>query len=106
MKNIFLTLIVLMFLSGCVGLIPEPNYRYIPTTMYEVDKMIGNQPLEYKQGFRDGCDSGMDASGNMYSRFSKDVTRYNNDNLYKQGWDDGCDRCKTSNMRVRRVRVR
>jgi hypothetical protein len=42
-----------------------------------------------------GCDSGYVAAGHPYYRFSKDVTRYGNDNLYyKQGWDDGFSVCK------------
>ena len=98
MKNIFLTIIILILLGGCI--IPS-THRLIPTKMSEVDKIVGNQPLEYKQGFRDGFDSGCAASGNPYTQFTKDVNRYDNDNLYKQGWNDGYNDSKEDDVRVR-----
>jgi hypothetical protein len=51
-------------------------------------------PSEYREGYAGGCDSGSSASGNIYSRFTKDPTRYASDPMYKQGWDDGFATCK------------
>jgi hypothetical protein len=65
------------------------------TDMQRVDREIGaGQPLQYKEGYKAGCDSGYVAAGHPYYRFNKDVARYGNDNLYKQGWDDGFSVCK------------
>jgi hypothetical protein len=73
-----LVILVAVALSGCA------------TTMDNVDREIGaSQPIAYKQGYSDGCDSGYVAAGHPYYRFKKDVNRYSSDSLYKQGWDDG-----------------
>lgn len=59
--------------------------------------MVGSgQPEEYKAGFRNGCDSGYSAAGNIYYSFTKDVRRYSEDRLYRQGWDDGMTHCRAS----------
>lgn len=65
------------------------------TDMQRVDRMIGaGQPLPYKEGYKDGCDSGYVAAGHPYYRPAKDVTKYGSDSLYKQGWDRGFSVCK------------
>jgi len=65
------------------------------TSMKQVERQVGaHQPLAYKQGYKDGCDSGYVAAGHPYYKFAKDVTRYGKDELYKQGWDDGFRVCK------------
>jgi hypothetical protein len=65
------------------------------TDMQRVEREVGaGQPLQYKEGYMSGCDSGYVAAGHPYYRFSKDVIRYGNDTLYKQGWDDGFSVCK------------
>lgn len=63
--------------------------------MARVDREVGaGQPVEYKEGYAGGCDSGMKAAGNPYYKFTKDVPRYLADPLYKSGWDDGFAVCK------------
>ena len=75
--------LVLIGLSGCA------------TSMKEVDREVGaGQPVPYKVGFKDGCDSGYVAAGHPYYKFKKDIARYSRDELYKQGWDDGFRVCK------------
>ena len=51
-------------------------------------------PLEYQQGYAEGCDSGYVAAGHPYYRFTKDPVRYGSDSLYAQGWNDGFMVCK------------
>jgi len=63
--------------------------------MNAVNRQVGaHQPLAYKQGYADGCDSGYVAAGHPYYKFRKDVSRFTNDELYRQGWEDGCTVCK------------
>lgn len=65
------------------------------TSMQAVDQTVGShQPPEYKDGFKDGCDSGYVAAGHPYYRFRKDISRFNGNGLYKQGWNDGFSVCK------------
>jgi hypothetical protein len=65
--------------------------------MQDVERQVGkHQPLEYKQGYLDGCNSGYVAAGHPYYRFSKDVSRFSGDDLYGQGWTDGYGVCKGS----------
>ena len=58
--------------------------------MNRVNNTVGaHQPIEYRQGFADGSDSGYAAAGNPYYSYNKDAKRYLNDDLYHTGWDDG-----------------
>jgi hypothetical protein len=91
MKILYYLLILILFLASCA------------TDMRTVDREVGaGQPDGYKQGYRDGCDSGNVAAGHPYYRFSKDVSRYSSDNFYKQGWDDGYGVCKGSYESIQR----
>ena len=75
--------LLLALLAGCV------------TNMQQADRDgCAGQPIEYKQGYVAGCDSGYVAAGHPYYKFSKDVVRYGQDAIYKQGWDDGFLVCK------------
>lgn len=91
MKRLYYLIILVLLLASCA------------TNMSMVDQEVGaGQPQAYKQGYRDGCDSGYVASGHPYYRFSKDVSLYGSDNLYKQGWDDGYGVCKGSYESIQR----
>jgi hypothetical protein len=82
----FIILSILFLTVSACGMKVKP----IPTTAAEVNNMIGtSQPIEYRQGFRDGFDSGEVAKGNQFSEYAKDIVRYGSDTIYKQGWDDG-----------------
>ena len=80
----FIVIIFTFFLLSC------------ETSMKEVDRKVGDQPQEYKEGYAAGCNSGYVASGHPYYKFTKDIARYESDNLYKQGWEDGFRVCKGS----------
>ena len=55
------------------------------TDMATVEQDVGaQQPLAYKQGYGDGCDSGRSAA-DVSLKFSKDVRRVAQDALYKAG---------------------
>ena len=90
MKYIF-ALLLIAFIVGC------------STSQGQVDRIVGSgQPKAYKDGYKDGCDSGYVQAGHPYYRFSKNVTRYSRDDLYKQGWDDGSTACRTSYSNIGR----
>ena len=92
------TIVILaIFLSGCVATY-SARYQSPPplqsTSLAQVDAMAGGQqPVAYKVGFRDGCDSGRVSAGNTSFIFKKDVVRFDEDSLYQQGWTDGYNRC-------------
>ena len=44
-------------------------------------------PLEYRQGYADGCASARDAE-------RKDAARFKSDGQYRTGWQDGIALCK------------
>ena len=76
-------LVSAFLLSGCA------------TSLRQADSVVGtNQPIEYREGYAEGCDTGTSAAGNPYYHFRKDVNSYRIDALYKQGWDDGFNICK------------
>jgi len=67
------------------------------TSAGEVDWIVGEgQPQAYKDGYRQGCDSGYFQAGDSFYRFSKNVRRYSNNDFYRQGWDDGSMACRSS----------
>ena len=83
MKKAAYFLIGLVLLVGCA------------TNMQMVDRQVGaDQPPAYKEGYMAGCNSGYVAAGHPYYKFTKDVSRYQDDSLYKQGWNDGYGVCK------------
>jgi len=49
---------------------------------------------EYGQGYRDGCQSGNKASGNVFEAYKKDVNLFQNSMEYTQGWSDGFTQCE------------
>jgi hypothetical protein len=50
-------------------------------------------PLNFRQGYADGCNSGYKEAGHPYVVPARDWTAYQNDQLYKQGWDEGRQAC-------------
>ncbi len=78
-----------LLLTGCVaysGGYYGGYYGPRATSIDQVDLMVGTQqPVEYRVGFQDGCDSGYVSAGNRTYTFKKDVARYDVDTLYKQG---------------------
>ena len=53
-----------------------------------------NTPLVYKQGYKDGCNSGWEDAGNFMTTFKRSEA-YLKDDLYTQAWDKGYEICKT-----------
>lgn len=49
---------------------------------------------EYIQGYKDGCQSGNKASGNVFEAYKKDVNLFQNNIEYTQGWSDGFTQCE------------
>jgi hypothetical protein len=85
---------LIMLASGCATVAPETTPYGTPTP----SQPLGNPnppssvnlqgfPLEYRQGYADGCAS---ASG----RERKDATRFRSDGQYRTGWADGNALCK------------
>jgi hypothetical protein len=80
MKPLFA--VSVLALTGCV-------------TFAEMDqRRVSHMPVQYQNGYVDGCASGRVAGGYPYDRMRKDVNRYASDNIYKQGWDDAFSGCK------------
>ena len=61
----------------------------------------------YAEGYDDGCSSGQNAAGGIFSETRKDASRYASDDQYTQGWDAGFAKCQhyTAAM-VREARLR
>ncbi len=99
----WILLIFGVFLSGCATYY-TPGPYYTPatnasTSLGQVNNMVGaNQPVEYRVGFQDGCDSGNVTAGNQAYTFKKDTQRVLVDAYYKQGWEDGFARCKNNSV--------
>ena len=52
-----------------------------------------NTPLAYKQGYKDGCNSGYRDAGNFMSIFKRSHA-YLKDDSYTQAWDKSYEYCK------------
>ena len=59
-------------------------------------------PVDYADGFEDGCHSGKKAGGSMFEQFKKDVTRFEKHDKYTQGWSDGFRQCESEQEALER----
>ena len=72
------------------------------TSLEQVERLAGvQQPVQYKVGYQEGCDSGLLSAGDSSYKFQKDSHRYSVDDLYKHGWDDGYKNCQQHQVRSR-----
>lgn len=62
------------------------------------------RPAEYIDGYVEGCDSGYHAADVPYHRFTKDLERFQSDQLYRDGWNDGFNNCKKEQESVEALR--
>lgn len=89
--------------KSCIAAVAFPCIFGCATSMQDADRAVGaNQPVEYRMGYADGCDSGYVAAGHPYYKFRKNTAHYMADPLYKQGWDDGMTVCKSGYESIRR----
>lgn len=70
-------------MSGCVDNWPQPLF---------LDTEIDYGPPEYRQGYADGCESGLSRMGNSFYKamhtFKQDPYLINNSKLYERAWKD------------------
>lgn len=98
-RALFAGLMLLGF-TGCA------TYGYGPavagyTSLDEVNRAVGDhQPVEYRVGYMEGCDSGHVSAGKAGFTFKKDQARFEKDALYQRGWEDGYVRCKDRYVRA------
>jgi hypothetical protein len=91
MKKILLIIICSFTLSACQNV---PVWKY---GMF--DGPSGNRPYPpmYKAGWKDGCESGAEASANYFYR-SKYKFRQNwqllGNNVYMSGWENAYEQCR------------
>ena len=92
-RCLFMSLIMLA--SGCATVAPETATPYGTPTPSQpqgnpkppANVNLQGFPLEYRQGYADGC-----ASASSGER--RDATRFKNDGQYHTGWMDGNALCK------------
>ncbi|WP_257970097.1 hypothetical protein [Vibrio parahaemolyticus] len=67
------------------------------------DNMVAKGfPVQYAEGFDDGCYSGYKAAGSLFDEFKKDISRFNSDKKYAQGWSDGFRQCESEQEAIER----
>ena len=92
-QRIFIVVAALLLVVGCAGIAPPPETPTPPgAPSRPVEPPPPNVnlqgfPLEYRQGYADGC-----ASANGTER--KDAARFKSDGQYRTGWQDGNALCK------------
>ena len=94
----FVLMLLISLVCGCAtvgpggGLAPTPYGTPTPSQPQGNPSPPSNVnlqgfPLEYRQGYADGCAS---TSGSE----RKDATRFKNDGQYRTGWQDGNAMCR------------
>lgn len=91
MKIIVLGVVAVLGLAGCTA-------QQIIERKIGEDPTIAQRPAAYRQGFDDGCQSGLfEFRGDlMGDKFVRDDARMRSDNDYALGWNDGARRCRTA----------
>ena len=78
MKKIGLLLFAALVFSGC---------------MSEKERMIKEgYPVQYAQGYEDGCNTGRGMAGG-YGSMTKKIRLYDSDKDYFRGWNEGKEMC-------------
>ena len=57
----------------------------------------------YIDGYIDGCSSGYHRAGDYQYSFSRDMPRYQSDQLHSKGWDEGYQACKSEHESLERA---
>lgn len=88
MKRSFLVFLLLITTAACQSMKPNARlFKHVPE----------NAPALYKQGWKDGCQTGMSAGGNELYRISYQHTvspELIEDPQYFQGWSDAERYCR------------
>ncbi len=87
----FIVPLLVVLLAGACATVPEkpPPAPPLPRTAEPPPPPINLSgfPLEYRQGFADGCASATGAE-------RKDAGRFRTDGNYSTGWQDGLAQCR------------
>ena len=59
-----------------------------------VKEKFPDRPQAYREGYIDGCKTGMVEAKNTRTVETKDLTRFQSDQIYASGWYDGIDACR------------
>ncbi|MCP4408177.1 MAG: hypothetical protein GY807_10535 [Gammaproteobacteria bacterium] len=57
----------------------------------------------YIDGYIDGCSSGYNRADNYQYDFTRDMPRYQSDQLYSSGWEEGYKECKSEHESLEEV---
>lgn len=60
-------------------------------------------PAPFREGFRDGCDSGYVAAGNPLYREREDAEKAASSEQYRAGWFTGFTECRANFQRIQRT---
>ncbi len=83
----FLAVLSLLGLIACTHTYPP---KEDPVNLV----VSSGQSIEYKLGFKHGCDSALANAGEVNYKFVKDISLYSTSNDYTNGWNAGEDSCK------------
>ncbi len=90
-----IAVIIWAILAGCAGQPQlgqpppgQPQPGQPPPANHSKINLAG-YPLEFRQGYADGCASAQPSTGRK-----RDETRFKSDSNYAQGWQDGYDICR------------
>ncbi len=96
MKKIAIAVVCALGFTGCAT---YDTGGPRATSIEDVDRAVGaHQPVEYRAGYKDGCDSGYVSAGITGYAIRKDTLRYGADDLYRHGWDDGFNACSRAHL--------
>ena len=91
MKKFILCLVLAVAVSGCGN-----NFITNPKPLF-LEKEIDFGPPEYRAGFHDGCETGLQAYQHSYAKTlyggPQKTAAYQNNKLYNQVWRDSWNYC-------------
>lgn len=89
MINKFLLIVIAVLAVGCGT---TANTRVPIET--RVQERFPDRPPAYRDGYVDGCKTGIAKTKNSGTAETRDLTRFQSDQIYASGWYDGIEACR------------
>ena len=83
MRSLLAVVILILGLTSCAR----------PGDIVKIMSRIDERSYIYREGYTDGCGSGLRQRGDQEKIFFKDLLRFEDGSEYREGWQEGFKKC-------------